>query len=421
MLNHAIEQERALHLPGVRERYRRQLEDAITLANQALGATDKPAAVAAAHRTLVKAHAARAEDARYGAGQLSRGAQRAPTRQDCDDGWQRVEAIVANAEASAQQARHLANELDEPAADRIAIKAEVAASKARQIVDERNHAYTFHTNPGFSFGEGWYIAASALLAGVTIQIEPDGPQASQAEQFLRDAGLGACLATYRSRPRTNKQLTAIVADAFRAGPLSAQRTLRAAFLGAAPPAPSIAEWTHRKIGALSGKKVLLWIRHGVHDSERNTAYPELVELTRCVLAAGLVPVLFGDAIQGGSAPLGAADLTLAWREPRFQGLDMRRAQLQLFEEMRCHHGLAGQLGVTTAGMDGPALLGLPTLYLTEAPNVRMRRWVGVIPGYQEVARGPDYLETIRDTLLLWKAHEGARPPGASASAEGASG
>ena len=57
----------------------------------------------------MKAHAARAQDARHGAGQLSRGAQRAPTREACDDGWLRVEAIVAAAEASAGEATRMAH------------------------------------------------------------------------------------------------------------------------------------------------------------------------------------------------------------------------------------------------------------------------------------------------------------------------
>ena len=48
--------------------------------------------IAGACSTLVKAHAARARDARHGAGQLSLGAQRAPTCEACDDGWRRVEA-----------------------------------------------------------------------------------------------------------------------------------------------------------------------------------------------------------------------------------------------------------------------------------------------------------------------------------------
>ena len=80
---------------------------------------------------------------------------------------------------------------------------------------------------------------------------------------------------------------------------------------------------------------------------------------------------------------------------------MRRAQLQLFEQLRRAHGLVGQLGVTTAGMDGPALMGLPTLYLTDAPNVRLGRWVGAVPGYRELVRGAAYLDEVTRTLRHW--------------------
>ena len=81
---------------------------------------------------------------------------------------------------------------------------------------------------------------------------------------------------------------------------------------------------------------------------------------------------------------------------------MRRAQLHLFEELRCRHGLVGQIGVTTAGMDGPALMGLPTLYLTREHNVRLGKWVGAVPGYQEVVREPGYFAIIRTTLHQWQ-------------------
>jgi hypothetical protein len=96
------------------------------------------------------------------------------------------------------------------------------------------------------------------------------------------------------------------------------------------------------------------------------------------------------------------DLTLCWKKPLFQGPDMRRAQLQLFEELRCRHGLVGQIGVTTAGMDGPALMGLPTLYLTQERNVRLGKWVGAVPGYQEVVRAPGYFEVIKTVLHRWR-------------------
>ncbi len=94
-------------------------------------------------------------------------------------------------------------------------------------------------------------------------------------------------------------------------------------------------------------------------------------------------------------------MTLFWKDPLFQGTDMRRAQLQLFEHLRGAHALIGQVGVTTAGMDGPALMGLPTMYLTEAPNVRLGTWVGTVPGYQEVVRGEGYLDRVSATWEQW--------------------
>jgi hypothetical protein len=352
--------------------------------------------------TRREAHAARAEHARHGANQLSLSAQRAPTRDACDEGWRRVEEIVALAEASALEAARVAIELEGHAARKAARLAATAARDARRLVDERNHAYTFHSDPGFSFGEGWYLAAAAVLAGVAIQIEPDKAQTSQAERFLGDAGLSARLQPYRSRPRANKQLTEIVARAFRADSFAAQRKIRAAFLGDEPIAPAIVDWIDRRVSAASTRKrILLWVRYGVHHPTRNTSWPELVELTRRALAAGLEPVLVGDAVRDGEAPAGAIDLTLFWKDPLFQGPDMRRAQLRFFEHLRRAHQVVGQIGVTTAGMDGPALMGLPTLYLTDAPNVRMRQWVGAVPGYREIIRDDGYLEVIAQALERW--------------------
>ena len=174
---------------------------------------------------------------RHGAGQLSLGAQRAPTRADCDDGWQRVEEIRGRrrirSRGRAARGRKFASESGWKAA-RVA---QAAARDARRIVAQRNHAYTFHADPGFSFGEGWYLAAAAIVAGVAIQIQPGRPQTAQAEHFLRNAGLGPQLRPYRSRPRANKHLPEIVASAFRADPFGAQRRLRAALLGGGPVLP----------------------------------------------------------------------------------------------------------------------------------------------------------------------------------------
>lgn len=392
------------------ERYRRLLERAIEVGHKALVAATEdrdPGTETAARSVLVKAHAARAEDARHGANQLSLGSQRAPTRDACDEGWRRVEGLVAVADESAAEAARLAAGCTKGSVREAARRAEAAARDARRLVEERNRAYTFHADPRWSFGEGWYVAAAGLLAGIEIQIEPDQPHTSRAERFLQDCGLGDRLVPYRPRPCANKPLPELVARAFRADPCASRRTLRAAFLGTAPIPRPIVDWTEGKLaGAPAGRKVLLWVRHGAHQPERNTNHAELVELARRAIGLGLVPVLVGDALREGEVP-GAVDLTLFWKDPVFQGEDMRRAQLQFFEYLRDVHGLVGQLGVTTAGMDGPALMGLPTMYLTAAPNVRLGTWVGAVPGYEEVVRGDGYLERIDATLRRW-AEEG--PP-----------
>ncbi|MGH7294831.1 MAG: hypothetical protein ACRELB_07860 [Polyangiaceae bacterium] len=423
-----------VHLRGrePRERHRRLLEQAIDHAERALAAGGE--ATWRARSILARAHAARAEDALHWAGQLSLSAQRAPTLDACDEGWRRVEAIVAAAEDASHAAARAAGALVggppsvAKAARAAAARADVAGRAARKIVDERNHAYTFHTDRGFSFGEGWYVAAAAVLAGVTVQIEPAMPGTAQAERFLRDAGLGDRLRPYRPRPRANKQTTDLVARAFQADAPGAQRELRAAFLGDAsiadaPVATAVSDWIDPRLaGWRDRRKVLVWIRDGAHHPGRNTVHSELVELARRVREAGLLPIVLGDALRHGTVPPGAVDLILFWKEPAFCGQDGRRAQLQLFEHLRSAHGVVGQLGVTTAGMDGPALLGMPTMYLTDAPNVRMRAWDGVVPGYREIVRESGYLERVSAGLTAWGAAGlPGRPvtPGSATTSSGA--
>jgi hypothetical protein len=213
------------------------------------------------------------------------------------------------------------------------------------------------------------------------------------------------LQPFRSRPRANKQTTDVVARAFRADPPGARQKLRAAFLGDAAIAKTVGDWVDPRLaGSGDRRKVLVWVRDGTHHPGRNTSYPELLELTRRVQQAGLLPILLGDALRHGAVPAGAVDMILFWKEPIFRGDDGRRAQLQLFEHLRGAHDVVGQLGVTTAGMDGPALMGMRTMYLTDAPNPRMGAWVGAVPGYREIVRESDYLERVSAELIAWASH-----------------
>jgi hypothetical protein len=51
-------------------------------------------------------------------------------------------------------------------------------------------------------------------------------------------------------------------------------------------------------------------------------------------------------------------------------------------------------------------MGLPTMYLTDAPNVRLGAWVGAVPGYREIVRGDAHLEQVTRTLRRWATDSG---------------
>src|SRR5262245_21567389 len=92
-LGEALGMRATLHEPGHRARYRLLLEGAIEGAGRALADGAEAVEIRALCSTLATAHAAKAEDALHGANQLSQSAQRAPTREACNEGWHRVEAI----------------------------------------------------------------------------------------------------------------------------------------------------------------------------------------------------------------------------------------------------------------------------------------------------------------------------------------
>lgn len=403
---------RSLHLPGIRDTHRAHLLEAKAALESALRTAEpaqdgtQPASestwLLACRQSLLGVYCAFAEDARYGAGQLSRGAQRAPSEADCEDGWLRVEEIVCGAEEVAKRARALANLEDSTTARKLADSTERSAWAARSLTEGRNRAYTFHTDAAFSFGEGWYAAAAAVLARATLQLEPGQKHTLAAERFLLDAGLGGQLRPYLPRPRANKALPLLVADAFQTNPSAAQTRLRTAFLARRDEVQAVRTWLREKLGQPASRRaVLIWIRTGAHDAHRNSTADEL--RTLCLLAqqTQLSPILIGDGLGAMPLPRGALDLTLFWKESLFQGLFMRRAQLELFECLRETWSVVGQCGVTTADMDGPALLGLPTLYLTDEPNVRLGRWVGAVPGYEEVVRDGHHEERVKRRFGTW--------------------
>lgn len=366
-----------------------------------------------ARLVIARANAALAELARHGAGQLSLSAQRAPTVEDCELGWTRVASIVEEARGFADASRRAADAVSVAHvgsardARRAAERASRAAIEAEALVHARNEAFTFHTDDAFSFGEGWHVAAAAVLTGAALQIEAEHRATPHVERFLRAAGVYEQIVPARPRPRAQRQSTGLVARAFASDPASAQRRLRRAWLGDEPIAAEVRAFVEARAGVEGGRarpSVALWVRRGTHQPERNTAPGELTLLVRAAIDAGLRPLLLGEAPPSESATEGAIDLTLHRVEPVFAQDDARRAQLQLFELLRSEHGLIAQLGVTSAGMDGPALLGLATAYVTAQANPRMRQWVGAVPGYEEVLRPEDeaaFERSARAVFARW--------------------
>jgi len=416
LLSEALSQQLQLRRAGQSNRFRDCLAQAMAHAEAGLAGVREPDAGWSpgqevsrmqelgreARWILLRAQTCRAEDARYGAGQLARGAQRAPTSEDCEDGWQRVADIVADSQIAAADAERHATGLNQSRASRLAGQAARSARLAQMLLEERNHAYTFHADPKFSFGEGWYVTAAATLGAIQIQVEPDQPQTLATLHFIQQAGLMASVVPYRARPRANKALPDLIARGFGVDPHAAQARVRRAFLGDEPIPEAIQHFAaHAMSQVKSGKKVLLWVRYGAHHPLRNTSHAELVDLCHAALARGLSPVLVGDGLRGVGIPEQACDLTLFWKLPLFQGVTLRRAQLQLFEVLRAEYSVVGQMGVTTAGMDGPALIGLPTAYFTDEPNVRLGKWVGTVPEYQEIVRDEAFHERIGGVLDHW--------------------
>ena len=58
-------------------------------------------------------------------------------------------------------------------------------------------------------------------------------------------------------------------------------------------------------------------------------------------------------------------------------------------------------------MDGPALMGLPTLYLTNKPNVRLGAWVEAAPALTRPTQD-DLKKALRVSLSLKRDPQGDR-------------
>jgi len=210
---------------------------------------------------------------------------------------------------------------------------------------------------------------------------------------------GACLSIGNA--------TKLVAASYEASAAKATEALQAAWLpegwetGAVslvPGGETIADWVVRKKFDKSKAYAFLWFRRsgalgGAHP-ELDTSVTATLDLIKTIKEGGLIEnariVLIGDAGHG----LGKhadIDLTEYWNEKRspFYSGD-RRMQLALFAYLvKAGYNLMN-IGMRSGALEGPALLGVRTVYLEEVYNLqegRMDQWQEIVPGYRRIELG----------------------------------
>jgi hypothetical protein len=161
------------------------------------------------------------------------------------------------------------------------------------------------------------------------------------------------------------------------------------------------------LSPLRGPKILIWNRaRNDYEKVRDTSPRLLSQLTQLVRTKGFNPVLFGHPVK--NAPRLSCNLTEIWNEP---GIGSHLEQLRFVEHIRRHFDVVGSIGNRSGGMDGPALLGMPTLYLEERDaehQARMFDWTRCMFNYRRVFLDGHEIPDGSTTKQTWLSTSNAR-------------
>lgn len=142
--------------------------------------------------------------------------------------------------------------------------------------------------------------------------------------------------------------------------------------------------------APSERYALLWVKTGDMAAEKSHHFTSPGALAQLIeeipKRTGRIPVLVGDDLGLRTQPyLGAF-----WNDPKFQtaaGGGDRVAQLRLFHVLATEYDCVS-IGTRSGGLEGPALVGLRTIYLEEQGNLqpgRMEQWLApTLPHFMRV-------------------------------------
>ncbi|WP_441291213.1 hypothetical protein ACSRUE_12740 [Sorangium sp. KYC3313] len=169
------------------------------------------------------------------------------------------------------------------------------------------------------------------------------------------------------------------------------------------------DWLATK-GITPGEKyAFLWVKTGAADAEKSHHFTSPEGLQQLIDQMGdVTPVLVGDPIDVAPGNNGVA-LGEFWKDPSFPFKDEGRfGQLRLFRHLAKTHGdNAVNVGMRSGALEGPALMGMQTVYLEEQGNsqaARMQKWLGrdKLPNYHRVVLstlpGPDQRASLAKVI-----------------------
>ncbi|PZF98029.1 hypothetical protein [Micromonospora endophytica] len=145
------------------------------------------------------------------------------------------------------------------------------------------------------------------------------------------------------------------------------------------------------------KYVLLWAKKGAKTAAKAHHFVPLdtwQELARRCRGVGYTPVAAGDDIGLDTTP----NLAQFWSRDEWKSVfpSSRIAQLALYGELARQCPELKSVGMISGALEGPALLGIPTMYLEERTSERFDRfhtWSnGRLPGFEHfaIAAPPGY-------------------------------
>lgn len=147
----------------------------------------------------------------------------------------------------------------------------------------------------------------------------------------------------------------------------------------------VRKFLNEKISDRTKMKILIWIRNRRYDSGRNSTIIALKQLRDTVKDMDLDPIFIGNTLVNIEEIITDRPNFIRFYEDHPFEKDVLR-QLLMFELMRTEFNVKAQIGMMSGGMDGPAFLGMPTIWFATRPVAerRMDDLIDILPQYKKI-------------------------------------